>query len=308
MNAARLWLACAGVGACLAVPAHATAQHQHHPPPPAPARPASPAPPSPAQAGHDAHEDHAAHEANEDHARDAASPVTPIPAVTDADRAAAFPDVAGHAVHDRTLHSFVLVDQLEWSGGADGSGGWDNTSWVGGDVHRLWVRTEGEVEHRTLESADLHVLYGRPFSSWWDVVGGLRQDFGPGPNRTWAAFGVQGLAPYLFEVQATAYVGAGGRTHARLEAEYELLLTNRLVLQPLVELELYGKADPERRIGAGLSTLETGLRLRYELRREFAPYVGLAWERRFGRTADYAGQDGDDIDNLRLLTGVRVWF
>jgi copper resistance protein B len=102
----------------------------------------------------------------------------------------------------------------------------------------------------------------------------VRQDFRPGDPQTWAAVGIQGLAPYWFEVEATGYVGAGGRTAAKLEVEYELLFTNRLILQPLVELELYGKSDPERGIGRGLSSLETGLRLRYEIRREFAPYVG----------------------------------
>ena len=120
--------------------------------------------------------------------------------------------------------------------------------------------------------------------------------------------GVQGLAPYWFEIEATGYVGADGRTHARLEVEYELLMTNRLILQPLVELEIFGKSDPERGIGAGLSTLEAGLRLRYEFRREFAPYVGLTWDRKLFGTADFARAQEEEIGGTRLALGLRFWF
>lgn len=241
------------------------------------------------------------------HARDAPLGGA-VPPITDEDRAAAFPDVEGHTVHDRAVHYLVLMDQFEWSGRNGGVTSWDNTSWLGGDVHRAWFRAEGEIVGSEVETADVHVLYGRAISPWWDLVGGIRQDMRPGPARTWAAFGVQGLAPYWFEVQATGYVGAEGRTHARVEVEYELLLTNRLVLQPLVELEMYGKADPERRIGAGISSLETGVRLRYEIRREIAPYVGLSWERAFGGTADLARDAGDSVSHVRPLVGLRVWF
>ena len=216
-------------------------------------------------------------------------PKDPIPPVTDADRAAAFPDVAGHAGHDGGIHYYVLFDQLEWQPAERGSAGlWDNNGWVGGDINRFWFRTEGEGDRSGLESAQAHALYGRAFARWWDVVLGIRQDFRPGPAQTWAAVGIQGLAPYWFEIEATAYVGASGRTHARFEAEYELLLTNRLILQPLAGFELYGKSDRERGIGAGLSTVDAGIRLRYEIRREFAPYVGLVWSRKFFGTADFA--------------------
>jgi copper resistance protein B len=116
------------------------------------------------------------------------------------------------------------------------------------------------------------------------------------------------LAPYWFEIQATAYVGGEGRTHARIETEYELLFSNRLVLQPLVEVELYGKDDPERGVGAGLSTVEVGARLRYEFRREFAPYLGLTWQNAFGRTAELAEQHGERPGRLRAVMGIRTWF
>jgi copper resistance protein B len=233
-----------------------------------------------------------------------------IPPVTDEDRAAAFPDLhdRGHAVHDSAVHYYVLFDQLEFQAG-DGTGGnWDSRGWIGRDVNRFWFRTEGEVENGDVAAAQADALYGRAIHPWWDLVAGVRQDFRPGPARTWAAVGIQGLAPYWFEVEATAYIGESGRTHFRIETEYELLLTNRLVLQPLVELEIYGKSDPERRIGAGLSSLETGLRLRYEIRREFAPYFGVTWNRTFFGTADFAEAAGEETSTVRLAVGVRTWF
>jgi copper resistance protein B len=238
------------------------------------------------------------------------SPLPPnVPPLTDADRAAAFPDVGEHEAHDNDVNFLVLFDQLEWQRTpAHDAASWDTRAWVGRDITRLWVRAEGEVEDRAVSAARAHLLWGRSFARWWDVVAGVRQDFRPGPAQTWAAIGVQGLAPYWFEVEATAYVGASGRTSARVEVEYELLITNRLVLQPLVEADLYGKDDPERRIGAGLSTAGAGLRLRYEFRRELAPYVGVTWEQKFGATGDMAKDDGEAIRSARLAAGLRWWF
>jgi copper resistance protein B len=141
---------------------------------------------------------------------------------------------------------------------------------------------------------------------WWDVVAGARADFEPGATRSWAALGVQGLAPYRFEVAATAYVGDGGKSAARFEGEYELLITPRLILQPRVELNWYGQSDAARGIGPGLSTAEAALRLRYELRREIAPYVGLVRERRFGASADLARAAA--ADDTRFVAGVRLRF
>ena len=237
------------------------------------------------------------------------APYPGIPPITDADRAAAFPDVADHRLHGESMNCFVLLDQLEWQA-SDGGGGvtWDNKGWVGYDRSRLWFRSEGKAAGGRLEGADAHVLYGRAVARWWDVVLGVRQEVRPGPSQTWAAIGVQGLAPYWFEMEATAYVGPSGRTLVRLEGEYELLFTNRWILQSLGEIELSGKSDPERAVGAGLGTAEAGLRLRYELRREFAPYVGLTWTRLFGRTADLARAEGRDLGGARLAGGLRLWF
>jgi len=235
---------------------------------------------------------------------------TPVPPVTDEDRKAAFPqDLQGHAVHDRALNHFVLFDQLEWQFAGDSGGvNWDLKSWIGGDLNRIWIHSEGASEESRLGEAEVHVTYGRAFSRWWDVVAGVRRDVRPGPGQMWATVGIQGLAPQWFEVQATLYVGESAATLARFEVEYELLLTNRLVLQPLLELNLYGKAIPERGLGAGLSSSEAGLRLRYEVRRELAPYVGVVWNRQFGGTADFSRAAGEGVGGWRLAAGIRTWF
>jgi copper resistance protein B len=284
------------------------------------AQAASGQPPAPTHASHRAaeetqqqkppasgQEDHSAHE------KPGAQKEYPagIPPVTDEDRKAAFPELddQGHAVHDSAVHYYVLFDQLEWQTGAGATAGtWDNRGWIGRDVNRFWFRTEGKAEDGDFAEAQTHALYGRAFHRWWDVVAGVRQDFRPGPSRTWAAVGVQGLAPYWFEVEATAYVGASGRTHARFEVEYELLLTNRLIIQPLVEAEIFAKSDPERGIGSGLSTTDAGFRLRYEFKRELAPYVGVVWSNKWGKTADFAEAAGENTGGARLVTGLRLWF
>lgn len=239
-----------------------------------------------------------------------AAPRDPIPPVTPADRAAAFPDVAGHTVHDNGVHSFWLLDRLEaWDADEAGTGiGWEALAWVGTDLDRLWLRSEGEHVDDAVESGDVEVLYGRAIAPWWDLVAGVRHDFGEGPSQTFAAIGVMGLAPYKFEVEATAYVGQSGQTAARLEAEYETLFTNRLILQWLAEAEFHGKDDPRRGIGSGLGTVELGARLRYEIRREFAPYVGVVWERAYGNTADFRRAEFEDVEDTRVVAGVRIWF
>jgi copper resistance protein B len=232
-----------------------------------------------------------------------------IPPLTDADRAAAFPDLQGHTLHGESINYFLLFDQLEWQGTTAASGlSWENKGWVGGDRDRFWFRSEGEGDDGKLAAAHAHAFYGRAIAPWWDVVVGIRQDVRPGSPQTWAAVGLQGLAPYWFEVEATAYVGASGRTHFRVETEYEALVTNRLILQPLVEAEVYGKSDPDRGIGAGLSATELGLRLRYEIRREFAPYVGVVWHRKFFGTADHARAAGESTGGARLAAGLRLWL
>jgi copper resistance protein B len=231
-----------------------------------------------------------------------------IPRLTDEDRKAAFPDVEGHAVHDQAVHSFFLLDQLEWQARDGGRVNLDSKGWIGRDRNRVWLRAEADASGDGVDEGHAHVLYGRQFSRWWDVVAGIRQDVSPGPAQTWAAVGVQGLAPYWFEIEATAYIGAAGRTHARFEVEYEVLLTNRLIFQPLIEAEIVGKSDSERGVGAGVSTTEAGLRLRYEFRREVAPYAGVVWMKKWGKTADFAAVEGHATGGGRLVAGMRLWF
>ena len=207
----------------------------------------------------------------------------------------------------------VMLDQLEWrNGGTDeGRAAWDAQAYYGGDYSKLWIKTEGKYVSKGetgLHDANVDVLWDRVISTWWNFQAGGRQDFGPGQSRTWAAVGVQGLAPQWFQIEATVYASDEGRTAARLKAQYELLLTQRLVLQPFAEVNFYGHSDPAREIGSGLSDLELSVRLRYELRREFAPYVGVVWLRRFGGTADFVRENGGDASDLELTAGLRVWF
>lgn len=234
---------------------------------------------------------------------------TPIPPLTDADRAAVYKSPGGYEVHDTALNSFFIFEKLEWQDADDGSAlNWEAQGWIGGDVDRLWLRSEGERTNGKTEEAEVQALWGHSISPWWDLVGGVRQDFKPGDPQTWAAFGIQGMVLYNFEAQATAYLGEGGQTAARLEGDYDILLTNKLILQPTAEFNFYGKNDPERGVGSGLSESAIGLRLRYEIRPEFAPYVGVTWNRAYGKTADYARDEGEDSNEARLVLGVRVWF
>ncbi len=237
-------------------------------------------------------------------------PREPIPEVTDADRAAAFPPIDHGAMeHAPDIHSLLLINRLEGWDGKHGHGqAWEASGWVGSSINRLWLRSEGERSGGQTEAADVEVLYGRSVSPWWDVLVGVKQDFRPAESRTWAAFGVQGLAPYKFETSATAYVGEGGQLMATAEVEYELLLTNRLILQPLVEATMAAKDEPERGIGSGLNKVEAGLRLRYEFSRRFAPYIGISHERLFGDTADYHRAAGEHLRDTHWVAGVRAWF
>lgn len=278
----------------LAVAQDHTDHHQHRPS-------------TPPQA--EDHSRHAHHRTDPSAPAGSDLPREPIPEITEADRAAAFPVLAHHMEHASELHWKVLFNRFEAYEGSHGSGqAWEGQAWIGSDTNRLWLRTEGERASGHTESANVELLYGRSISPWWDVVAGIRRDFLPGDGRSWGAIGVQGMAPYRFEVSATAYVAPSGRTAASFEAEYEVLLTNRLVLQPMVEASFHGKDDPARGIGSGLSTVETGLRLRYEITRRFAPYLGYTWSHAYGRTADYREAAGDPVSGNGWVAGIRFWF
>lgn len=236
-------------------------------------------------------------------------PRTPLPVITDADRRAAFPPLPGHPVHDRALNWAVIVDKLEYQNFESSSAlNWNATAWVGGDIDRLWLRTEGEREQGNTHKAELQALWGHAVSPWWELVAGVRQDFKPASGQTWAAFGIQGTPLYGLELQATAYAGERQQTALRLEAAYAMLLTNRWILEPTLEANLYGRNDAGREQGAGLADSEVGLRLRYEITRGFAPYVGLSFNRLHGSRANQAREDGEDLGQTRLIAGIRLRF
>jgi copper resistance protein B len=221
-----------------------------------------------------------------------------------------YTDMPGMAMSDHSRQGMLLIDQLEYAHDNHGNNAvfLDGQFWYGEDFNKLWVKAEGEYAKGKLEDMRTEALWSHAVSSYWNTQLGVREDFGEGPNRTWAAFGVQGLAPYWFDTEATVYVGQSGRTAARFQFEYEELITQRLVLQPKFEVNLYGKDDPERGIGSGLSDAELGVRLRYEFRREFAPYIGVVWRQRFGRTADLYRAQGEPASDLQFVAGFHFWF
>ncbi len=247
--------------------------------------------------------DHGAHEPQPDSVR------SPVPPPTDADRAAAQLPQSAHEMHDNRPHGYLLLDHLEYRDDDGRSSlAWRAKGWFGTDLDRLWMRTEGERVHGRNEAADAELLYGHSISTWWDLVGGIRRQFRPGDDQTWLALGVQGLAPRRFEITATAFAGAHRRTAARFEAEYKLLFTNRLILQPALELWVHGRDDAAHGIGSGLSTVAGGLRLRYEFTRRLAPYLGIEYERACGDTASLRRTAGATAGDTRLVLGLRTWF
>ncbi len=213
------------------------------------------------------------------------------------------------AMNDSAAIGMLLVDQLEAFHGRHGNGQqWGIEARYGNDYDKLWLSSDGERSGGRLEGARTELSWSHAVAAFWNTQLGVRADSGPGPDRQWAAVGLQGLAPYWFELEATGYLGSSGRTAARLHAQYELFFTQRLILQPDLELNAYGKADPARRLGSGLSDATVGLRLRYEIDRQFAPYLGITWTRRFGGTADFARQDGQGLLDRQWVAGVRMWF
>lgn len=234
---------------------------------------------------------------------------SPVPTIRDTDRAAAFPDLPAHQMHQGGTNFLVLADRLERQDADDGSAlAWDLSGWLGGDIDRLALRSEGERSNGHTEEAELQLLWSHAISRWWETVAGIRQDFEPGSAQTWAAVGVQGMPLYGLETEVTAFIGEGGQTALRLEAEYDMLLTQRWVLQPTVEINLHGRNDESRGVGSGLSDASAGLRLRYEISRQFAPYVGVSWNRAYGNSADLRRVEGEDANEARLVAGIRFWF
>ena len=210
------------------------------------------------------------------------------------------PQSAVAQVADDHIFSFLEVERLEhrWNEGSN-SLEWDAEGWIGDDYNKAWLKTEGEmVFDRRLESAEIQLLYSRLIAPPWDLQFGGRYDAKPDPTRAFAVVGIQGVAPYFFEVGAAAFLSDDGDVSDRFEAEYELLFTQRLVAEPSIEVNAAFHETRELDIGSGLTDVELGFRLRYEIVREFAPYVGVSWERKLGTTEDLARAAGEEVDNL----------
>ena len=284
------------LAACLLAATAASAQHEGHGMPATPSAPA-PAPPPAAAAP------------QPERARDTIG--TRSRADSDAPRP---PEITSGPmsmpVADDMIFHQVLIDQLEYTRTRHGGRGlaWDMHAWVGRDSNRLWLKWEGEREEGRTEDNRIELLWSRPVAAFWDLQAGVRHDATEGARRNWLAVGVQGVAPYWFDIEATAYVGGSGRTAFRAAVEYTFVLAQRTFLAPELELNFHGKTDQARGVGSGLSDASFGVRLRHELRREFAPYIGVNWNRRFGRTADLARAAGESVRQFEWVAGVRAWF
>ncbi len=213
--------------------------------------------------------------------------------------------------HGDQIFTYVQAEQLEYRAATDGSDtfSWDVRGWVGGDYNRLWFKTQGDDRiDGPVENGEVQLRYSRLVSPFWDLAVGARYDVKPDPSRAYAVFALHGLAPYVDEVDADMFVSEEGDVSARLEVEYSILLTQRLILQPSFELDFAVQEVKELRVGPGLSQVELGLRLRYEITRELAPYIGFVWERKVGRTADLARRVGEEVDTPAFVAGIRFWF
>jgi copper resistance protein B len=289
---------------------------QHRPPPSDPHGEHQSHAPAQAQPNQDSHAEHAHHGEHDHSAHES------VREPGESERAHVPPDPPAHPMGDMSPQRMIelmqmeddapfgmlLLDQLEWQKSDDADAlSWEFDAWYGDDYNKLWFETEGE-KFGSDEEGRVELMWDRIVSPWWSVQAGLRHDIGSGPSRTWVDLGVQGTAPYALEIDAALYIGEEGRLAARFSSEYDVLITQRLVLQPEFELRAYGKDDRDNGIGSGLSDIELGLRLRYEIRREFAPYLGVHWERRFGRTADLARQHGEAESEVAFVAGIRAWF
>ncbi|WP_239000641.1 copper resistance protein B [Novosphingobium pentaromativorans] len=210
--------------------------------------------------------------------------------------------------HGGGTYSQVIVDIAEYRAiGDDGGYAWKAEAWYGGDINRAVLKTEGDGRFRgDLNGAEVEALYSRAIDPYWNLQAGLRYDFEP--SRAYAAIGVEGLAPYWFELESAVFLSDRGHIFVRAGGYHDMRVTQRLIIQPRAEINLSAQDIPSDRIGAGLSSVELGVRLRYEFTREFAPYVGVHWERSFANTADFARADGRDVSNASFVAGVRFWF
>jgi len=212
-------------------------------------------------------------------------------------------------VMDNTIFYHLLFDQLEGrTNGPENEFRWDSEGWVGTDTNKLWFKSESFVEHGRMSDSDQEALYDRPIPHlrYFDFQAGVLYDLDSDPGRTWGAIGIEGLAPYFFEFAPTFYFSNRGFFAGRIEGSYDIRITNRLIAQPQFELNLYSKSNPSRGIGSGVSELDTGLRIRYEFSRKFAPYIGFAYTGNYGQTATFIREEGGNPEDPRFFFGVRL--
>ncbi|MFT5721333.1 MAG: copper resistance protein B [Motiliproteus sp.] len=207
-------------------------------------------------------------------------------------------------------HNFwaVQADRVEYDADTEAAA-FDLRGWYGTTYDRLYLNFEGDVANGRLEESQIGVGWSHAYTAYFDTQLGIRLDqYAEGADRQWLAAGIEGLAPYWFEVSMTAYLGDSGRTAMALDADYELLLSQQWVLEPSAGLSLYGQKDVENGLGEGFADASLGLRLRYEITRQFAPYVGLEWTRKLGQTADMARAADDVVGDTGYVVGVKFWF
>jgi copper resistance protein B len=214
-----------------------------------------------------------------------------------------------HEQGGQTLYQ-MMINLAEYQARAGRNGyRWSGEAWIGGDINRLWIKSEGEAVFREeVESAEMQVLYSRAIGPYFNFQTGVRHDFRPSPTRTYATVGFEGLAPYMFEVEGALFISNKGEVLGRIEGYYDQRLTQRLILQPRAQLNLSLQNVPEIRLGSGLTDAELGLRLRYEAGRQFAPYIGVSYDAKTGRTANLARADGKDPTATSFVAGARFWF
>jgi len=184
---------------------------------------------------------------------------------------------------------------------------WEGDAWVGGDRDKLWFKSEGEIEDGDVTGAEIQALWSHAIADFWDVQAGVRLDLEP-DSTAHLALGVQGLAPYRFETEATAFLSEHGDVSARLRQSLDLHLSQRLIAEPYAELEAYAQDVPRLDVGAGFANGEIGLQVRYEVTRKFAPYVDLTWERALGETASRRRAAGAEVENAAVRAGLRFWY
>ncbi|WP_133011316.1 copper resistance protein B [Marinomonas flavescens] len=209
---------------------------------------------------------------------------------------------------DDPLLTSVMIDQLEKGVQSGDATRVSAQAWLGYDLNKLWLKVDSEYTNSDEQDLEIQALYSHAIAPYWNVQMGVRQDTKPTPTRHWAVLGVQGLAPYFFDIDAALFVGEEGRTALRLSVEQDWLITQRLILTPEFEINAYSKKDETINIGSGLSDISAGLRLRYEITRKFAPYIGLDWSQKLGNTADLVRSDGESTGDTQFVVGVKAWF